>query len=93
LRRLAEHAQEGRRIRLLSPKPVSLATLSIELSALRYHELCCLEPQVLDRLARRLAGLGAERAAELARAEMCGVGELLDRQRRLQVMPGKVNAL
>ena len=40
-----------------------------------------LDAQVLDRLGRRLAGLGMECAAELARAQPGGAGQLRDRQR------------
>jgi hypothetical protein len=47
-----------------------------------------LDAQVLDRLSRRLAGLGAEGAAELARTEMRRGGERANRERLVEVAPG-----
>jgi hypothetical protein len=44
-----------------------------------------LDAQVLDRLGRRLAGLGAESTAELARTEMRRFGELCSRQRLIEI--------
>ena len=48
--------------------------------ALLYHQPRRLEPKVFDRLGRRLACLFSKRPAELTRAEMRSVGELLHRQ-------------
>ena len=55
------------------------------MAALLHHQPGGLDAQVLDRLGRRLAGLGAERTAELARTEMRRFGELFNRQRSLEI--------
>src|SRR5262245_50797185 len=52
------------------------------------HQPGGLDAQVLDRLSRRLAGLGAERTAELARTEMRRFGELPNRQRLVEIALG-----
>jgi hypothetical protein len=53
------------------------------MAALLHHQASGLDAQVLDRLGRRLAGLGAERAAGLTRAQMRRVRKLLSRVRFL----------
>src|SRR5438105_12322274 len=55
------------------------------MAALLLHHSCGFEAQVLDRLGWRLAGLGAERTAELARTEMRRCSELANRQRRIEI--------
>src|SRR5690242_18021617 len=67
LRRLSEGAQEG------TPHSVAISKTRVpsddidRMAALLHHQSGCLDAQVLDRFARRLTGLSAERAAELAR--------------------------
>ena len=55
------------------------------MATLLHHQARGFETQVLDRLGRRLAGLGVERAAELARTEMGGFGKFADRQFRGEI--------
>src|ERR1700729_2237618 len=52
------------------------------------HEIArTLDSQVLDRLGRRLAGLGVESPTELSRAEVCSLGEVGHRQALMQIVP------
>src|SRR4051794_13232749 len=85
LRRLSEGAQEG------AAHAVTIGETGLpgddvdRMAALLHHQTGGLDAQVLDRLGRRLARLGAERTAELARTEMRRFGELADRQRRREI--------
>ena len=69
LRRLSEGAQKG------AAHAVAIGTTGLpsdhvdRMAALLHHQPGRLDAQVLDRLGRRLAGLGAERTAELARTQ------------------------
>ena len=64
-------------MRSRSAKPVCRAIDIDRMAALLHHQAGGLDPQVLDRLGRRLAGLGMEGAAELARAQMRRIGKLV----------------
>jgi len=55
------------------------------MAALLHHQAGGLDAKVLDRLGRRLAGLGAERTAELTRAQVRRVGKLFNRQLRGEI--------
>src|SRR6266478_4547670 len=55
------------------------------MAALLHHQAGGLDAKVLDRLGRRLAGLGVERTAELARTQMGRVGKLFNRQLRGEI--------
>src|SRR5712675_2196513 len=55
------------------------------MAALLHHQAGGLDAKVLDRLGRRLTGLGAERTAELTRAQMRRVRKLLNRQLRVEI--------
>ena len=55
------------------------------MAALLHHQAGGLDAKVLDRLGRRVTGLGAERTAELTRAQMRRVRKLLNRQLRVEI--------
>src|SRR3546814_15723953 len=57
------------------------------MACLLHHYARGLDPRVLDRLGGGLAGFGAKRAAELARAEIGHAGEYLDRQYGSELAP------
>ncbi len=67
LRRLPEGAQEGAAHAVAIGKTRLPGDHLDRMAALLHHQPGGLEAQVLDRLGRRLAGLGVERSAELAR--------------------------
>jgi len=67
LRRLPEGAQEGTAHAVAIGKTGLPGDHLDRMAALLHHQPGGLEAQVLDRLGRRLAGLGVERTAELAR--------------------------
>ncbi len=88
LRRLAEGAQE-RAPHALGVGEARLAGDHVDrVVAGLDHGARRLDPQHLDRARRRLPGLEAEAAAELARAEVGRLGQLVDRQRPPQVALG-----
>src|SRR5271169_5079231 len=68
LRRLAEGAQEGAAHAVAIGKTRLPSDDVDRMAALLHHKAGGLEALVLDRLGRRLAGLGVECTAELARA-------------------------
>ena len=93
LRRLPEGAQEGA-AHALAIGEAGLAGDNVDrVPALLHHQPRRFDAQMFDRLGRRLSRLGVECAAELARAQMRGLGQLLDRQRVAQVAPGIVERL
>ena len=65
--RLSEGAQEGAAHAVAIGKTRLPGDNVDRMAALLHHQPGGLDAQVLDRLGRRLAGLGAERTAELAR--------------------------
>src|SRR5258706_8922324 len=67
LRWLPEGAQEGAAHAVAIGKTGLPGDDVDRMAALLHHQPCGLDAQVLDRLGRRLAGLGMERTAELAR--------------------------
>jgi hypothetical protein len=85
LRRLPEGAQEG------APHAITIGKARLpsydvdRMAALLRHQPGGLESQVLDRLGRRLPGLGAKRAAELAWTEMRHFGDLSNCQRSIEI--------
>src|SRR5580700_8234873 len=88
LRRLTEGAQEGA-AHALAVGETRLGGDDVDrVPALLHHQPRGFDAKMLDRLGGRLAGLGAEGAAELPRAEMSGIRELLDGQRQVKVAPG-----
>src|SRR5579859_4231157 len=74
------------------PLPIGKARLARDdihrMPALLHHHPRRLDAEMLDSLRRRLPGLAAERAAELARAEIGHVGQLFYRKGSLQMAPG-----
>ncbi len=54
------------------------------------HDAGRLDAQIFHRLGRRLAGLGAKGAAELARTEVRGLRQVRDVQGRLEISLGVV---
>src|ERR1051326_5201857 len=80
LGRLAEGAQEG------AAHPIALREAGLpgadfdRVAAVLHHQASGLDAQALDRLGRRLAGLCAEDAAELARTQARRLGELPHRK-------------
>src|SRR5882672_999647 len=91
LRRLAEGADEGAahplRIAKAGGFGNALDRLAGGLDALTRH----LDAQALDRLRRRGAGLRDESAGEVPRTHAGALGEILDRQRRVEMFarPGE----
>src|SRR5258707_8258072 len=85
LRRLSEGAQEGAAHAVAIGKTRLPGDDVDRMAALLHHHASSFDAQVLDRLGRRLAGLGAERTAELTRAQMRCVSKLLNRQRRSEI--------
>src|ERR1700751_3844130 len=89
LRRKPEIAQER------STHPLAVAEAALvgdglhRVAPLLQHQTGGLDPQALHRLGRRLAGLLAEGAAELARAEPGRLGELVQRQGGFEVGVGQ----
>src|SRR6266436_6476795 len=65
LRRLSEGAQEGAAHTVAIGKTRLPGDDVDRMAALLHHQASSFDAQVLDRLGRRLAGLGAERTAEL----------------------------
>ena len=85
LRRLSGDAQEGA-AHTVAIGETRLPSDDVDrMAGLLHHQPGGLDPQVLDRLGRRLACLGAEGAAELARTEMSRFGELFNCQRRMEI--------
>jgi hypothetical protein len=88
LRRLSEGAQKG------APHAVAIGKTRLPgndldwVPTLLQHQPGGLDAQLLDRLCRRLAGLAAERTAELTRTQIRRVGELPNRQRLVQIALG-----
>ena len=78
LRRLAQHPQEGPAHALLVAEAGLGGDDANRVAALLDHQARGVEPEAFDRLGGRGAGLGAEGAAELARAEPGDMGEVLD---------------
>src|SRR5258707_14300397 len=85
LRWLPEGAQEGAAHAVAIGKTGLPGDDVDRMAALLHHQPGGLDAQVLDRLGRRLAGLCAERTAELARTQVRGSGELSDRQRSREI--------
>src|SRR5262249_26246446 len=80
LRRLPEGTQKGA-AHAVAIRETGLAGDDLDwVTALLHHQPRGLDTQVLNRLGRRLAGLGVERASERAWAKARRVGELLDCQ-------------
>jgi hypothetical protein len=85
LGRLSEGAQEGATHTVAIGKSRLLGDDVDRMAALLHHQPGGLDPEVLNRLGRRLTGLRTERTAELTRTQMHCFGELSDRQRRIEV--------
>ena len=68
LRWLSEGAQEGAAHAVAIGKTCLSGDNVDRMATLLHHQASGLDAQVLDRLGRRLSGLGLERTAELARA-------------------------
>src|ERR1700682_1114030 len=86
--RLSEGAQEGAAHAVAIGKTGLPGDDVDRMTAPLHDQPGGLDAQVLDRLGRRLAGLGAEGAAELARTEMRRGGELSNRQRLVEIALG-----
>jgi hypothetical protein len=85
LRRLTEGAQESAAHAFTIGKAGFAGDGIDRMAALFHHQAGRFQPQVLDSLGRRLTRFGAEGAAELAGAEMCGFGQFFDGERRFQI--------
>src|SRR5580692_6655912 len=84
LRRLAEGSQEGA-AHVVAVAEAGLASDDFDgMTALLHQVSRRLDPQIFDRLGRRLTCLRVERPAELAWAEVSCVGELRHRQGLVQ---------
>src|SRR5258708_24744797 len=85
LRWLSKGAQEGAAHAVAIGKTRLPGDDFDRMAALLHHQAGGLDAQLLDRLGRRLAGLGVECAAELAGAEMRRFRKLSHRQLRGEI--------
>ncbi len=85
LRRLSEGAQEGAAHAVAIGEARFPSDDDDRMAALLHHQPGSLDPQVLDRPGRRLPGLVAESATELARTQVRRLGEQSNRQRLIEI--------